>query len=62
MTLPNLFTETPQQIIDRMISRVRELDPSYIPYPADDPHLILEAATDEIGKIRNPSAPKSIKA
>jgi uncharacterized phage protein gp47/JayE len=48
MILPNLFAENPQQIVDRMISRVRELDSSYIPYPADDPHLILEAAADEI--------------
>jgi phage-related baseplate assembly protein len=48
MILPNLFAETPQQIVERMINRVRELDPSYIPYPADDPRLILEAAADEI--------------
>jgi phage-related baseplate assembly protein len=48
MTLPNIFTDEPQMIIDRMIARVSELDPSYIPYPADDPHLIFEAAADEI--------------
>jgi phage-related baseplate assembly protein len=48
MNLPNLFNETPQTIIERMVTRLRELDPSYIPYPADDPHLIFEAATDEI--------------
>jgi uncharacterized phage protein gp47/JayE len=48
MTLPNLFVETPQAIVERMVNRARELDPSYIPYPADDAHLIFEAAADEI--------------
>jgi phage-related baseplate assembly protein len=51
MITPNLFNDAPQTIIDRMIKRLSALDPTYIPYPADDAHLLFEAAADEILRV-----------
>lgn len=51
MTLPALFTDTAEAITARIVARCQQLDPTYVPVPGDDVHLMAEAHADELLRV-----------